>query len=71
MKRKVISTCGAALLMYGMAATASETVTGVVLAVAMIVVGLMMLWWASYASERLEKERKDAEQRIKNLRKAS
>lgn len=70
MKRKVISTCGAALLMYGMAATASETVTGVVLAVAMIVVGLMMLW-ASYASERLEKERKDAEQRIKNLRKAS
>ncbi len=70
MKRKIISTCGAALLMYGMAATASETVTGVVLAVAMIVVGLMMLW-ASYASERLEKERKDAEQRIKNLRKAS
>ena len=70
MKRKVISTCGVALLMYGMAATASETVTGVVLAVAMIVVGLMMLW-ASYASERLEKERKDAEQRIKNLRKAS
>lgn len=70
MKRKIISTCGAALLMYGMAATASETVTGVILAVAMIVVGLMMLW-ASYASERLEKERKDAEQRIKNLRKAS
>lgn len=70
MKRKIISTCGATLLMYGMAATASETVTGVVLAVAMIVVGLMMLW-ASYASERLEKERKDAEQRIKNLRKAS
>ena len=70
MKRKIISTCGAALLMYGMAAPASETVTGVVLAVAMIVVGLMMLW-ASYASERLEKERKDAEQRIKNLRKAS
>lgn len=70
MKRKIISACGAALLMYGMAATASETVTGVVLAVAMIVVGLMMLW-ASYASERLEKERKDAEQRIKNLRKAS
>lgn len=70
MKRKIIYTCGAALLMYGMAATASETVTGVVLAVAMIVVGLMMLW-ASYASERLEKERKDAEQRIKNLRKAS
>lgn len=70
MKRKIINTCGAALLMYGMVATASETVTGVVLAVAMIVVGLMMLW-ASYASERLEKERKDAEQRIKNLRKAS
>lgn len=70
MKRKIISTCGAALLMYGMAATASETVTSTVLAVAMIVVGLMMLW-ASYASERLEKERKDAEQRIKNLRKAS
>ena len=70
MKRKIISTCGATLLLYGMAATASETVTGVVLAVAMIVVGLMMLW-ASYASERLEKERKDAEQRIKNLRKAS
>ena len=70
MKRKIISTCGAALLMYGMAATASETVTGVVLAVAMIVVGLMMLW-ASYVSERLEKERKDAEQWIKNLRKAS
>lgn len=70
MKRKIISTCGATLLMYGMAATTSETVIGVVLAVAMIVVGLMMLW-ASYASERLEKERKDAEQRIKNLRKAS
>lgn len=70
MKRKIINTCGAALLMYGMAATASETVTGTVLAVAMIVVGLMMLW-ASYASEWLEKERKDAEQRIKNLRKAS
>ena len=70
MKRKIINTCGAALLMDGMAATASETVTGVVLTVAMIVVGLMMLW-ASYASERLEKERKDAEQRIKNLRKAS
>ena len=56
--------------MYGMAATASETVTGVVLAVAMIVVGLMMLW-ASYASERLEKERKETERRIKNLYKAS
>lgn len=70
MKRKIINTCGAALLMYGMAATASETVTGVVLAVAMIVVGLMMLW-GTYTAERLEKEHKETERRIKNLYKAS
>lgn len=56
--------------MYGMAATASETVTGAILAVAMIVVGLMMLW-GTYTAERLEKERKETERRIKNLRKAS
>lgn len=70
MKRKIINACGAALLMYGMAATASETVTGAILAVAMIVVGLMMLW-GTYTAERLEKERKETERRIKNLYKAS
>lgn len=70
MKRKIISTCGVALLLYGMAATASETVTGVVLSVVMIVVGLVMIW-GTYTAERLEKERKETERRIKNLRKAS
>lgn len=70
MKRKIISTCGVTLLLYGMAATASETVTGVVLSVAMIAVGLVMIW-GTYTAERLEKERKETERRIKNLRKAS
>ncbi len=70
MKRKIISTCGVTLLLYGMAATASETVTGVVLSVVMIVVGLVMIW-GTYTAERLEKERKETERRIKNLRKAS
>lgn len=60
---------GVAIMMFGATAMDSEGI-GWIIAAGMVVVG-GVISFAAYASERLEKERRETEHRIQKLRKAS
>lgn len=60
---------GVAIMMFGATAMDSEGI-GWIIAAGMVVAG-GVISFAAYASERLEKERRETEHRIQKLQKAS